>query len=120
MKLKKLMFPIAIVIICLPGIALAQQIMMEAGAVTIVKDENGSIKVNTGNTQMQVPQRSIEPETEDNYSTNNSVINSSNSRQVIHHTSCGTRSVQSTHQSNNNGSQQTVTQTNISTTNTCQ
>ena len=118
MKLKKLMFPIAIVIICSPGIVLAQQIMMEAGDVTIVKEENGSIEVDTGNTQMRVPQQSIEHEIEDDYSINNGVINSSNSRQIIHNSSC-TRSVQSTHQSNNSGSKQTVSQTNIS-TNTCQ
>lgn len=119
MKLKKLMFPMAIVTICSPEIVLAQQIMMEAGDVTIVKEENGSIEVDTGNTQMRVPQQSIEHEIEDDYSTNNGVINSSNSRQIIHNSSCRTRSVQSTHQSNNSGSKQTVTQTNIS-TNICQ
>ena len=119
MKLKKLMFPIAIVITCSSGIVLAEQIMMEAGDVTIVKEKNGSIEVDTGNTQMRVPQQSIEPEIEDDYSINSSVINSSNSRQVIHNSSCRTRSVQSTHQSNNSGSKQTVTQTNIS-TNICQ
>lgn len=119
MKLNKLMFPIALAIVCSPGIALSQQIMMEAGDVTIVKEENGSIEVDTGNTQMRVPQRSIEHEIEDDYSINNGVINSSNSRQIIHNSSCRTRNVQSTHQSNNSGSRQTVTQTNIS-TNTCQ
>ena len=119
MKLQKLMFPIAIAVICSPGIVLAQQIMMEAGDVSIVKDDNGSIEVDTGNTQTRVPGQSIEHEIEDDYSVNNGVINSSNSRQIIHNSSCGTRSVQSTHQSNNNGSKKTVTQTSIS-TNTCQ
>ena len=121
MKLKKLMLPLAIIITCSPGIVLAQQIMMEAGDVKIVREENGSIEVNTGSTQVRTPQRSIEPEIEDNYnySINNDVINSSNSRQIIPNAGCGTRRVQSTYQSNNSGSTQTVTQTNIS-TNICQ
>ncbi|WP_036478398.1 hypothetical protein [Myxosarcina sp. GI1] len=119
MKLKKLVFPIAIAITCSSGIVLAEQIIMEAGEVTIVKEENGSIEVDTGNTQMRVPQRSIEHEIEDDYSINNSAINSSTSRQINHDFSCRTRTVQSTHQSNNSGSKQTVTQTNIS-TNICQ
>ena len=119
MKLKKLMFPIAIVAICSPGIVLAQQTMMEAGDVTIVKDQNGSIEVNTGSTQIRTPQRSRKHEIEGNYSIYDGVINSSNSRQVIHNSSCGTRSVQSTYQSNNSGLQQTVTQSDIS-TNICQ
>lgn len=111
MKLKKLMLPIAILVICSPGIALAQQIMMEAGDVKIVKEENGRIEVDTGNTQMRVPQQSVE----DDYFTNSSVTNSSNSRQVNHNSGCETRIFQSTHQSNNNGSKKTVTQTNTST-----
>ena len=118
MKLNKLMFPIALAIVCSPGIALAQQVIMEAGEVTIVKEENGNIEVDTGNTQIRVPQQSIEREIEDDYSTDHGVINSSSSRQIIHNSGCRTRNVQSTHQSNNSGSQRTVTQTNIS-TNTC-
>lgn len=114
MKSKKLMFPIAILIICLPGIAQAQQIV-QAGDITIIREKNGSIEVNTGNTRMSVPQQSIESEIENNYSINDAEINSSNSRQIIPNSSCGMRSVQSTQQSNTNGSKQTVTQTNIST-----
>lgn len=117
MKLNKLMFPIAISIICSPGIALAQ-VRMQAGDVTIVREENGSIEVDTGNTQTSVPQQSIEREIENDYSINDAEINSSNSRQIILNSGCGTRSVQSTQQSNTNGSKQTVSQTNIS-TNVC-
>lgn len=119
MKFKQLMLPTAILIIGLPGIVLAQQIMMEVGDVTIVKEENGSIEVNTGNTHIQTPQPETEYQINDNYSANNGVINSSNSRQIIHSSGCGSRNVQSTYQSNHNGSTKTVTQTNI-TTNTCQ
>ena len=119
MKFKKLMFSIAIATVCSPGIVLAQQIMMEAGDVKIVKEENGSIEVDTGNTQLRVPQQSNEYAIEDDYFIDNGVINSSNSRQTIHNYSCRTRNVQSTYQSNNNGSRRTVTQTNTS-TNTCQ
>lgn len=118
MKFKKLIFSIAIATVCSPGIVLAQQIMMEAGDVTIVKEENGSIEVDTGNTQLRVPQQSTEHEIDDDYSINNGVINSSNSRQIIHNSGCRTRNVQSTYQSNNRGSNRTVTQTHTS-TNTC-
>jgi len=109
MKFKKIIFPIAIAIICLPEIVQAQQVLMKAGDVTIVKEENGSIEVDTGNTQLRVPQQSTE------YEIDNSAIDSSNSRQIIHNSGCGTRNVQSTYQNNSNGSRQTVTQTNIST-----
>lgn len=120
MKSKKLMFLVAILIICLPGIAQAKQIIMQAGNVTIIREENGSIEVDTGNTKMSVPQQSIESEIEDDYSIFDAERDSSNSRQIIPNSGCGTRSVQSTHQSNHNGSKQTVTQTDISTNNICQ
>jgi len=118
MKFKKLIFSIAIATVCSPEIVLSQ-VMIEAGDVTIVKEENGSIEVETGNTQLRVPQQSIEHEIEDDYSIYNGVINSSNSRQTIRNSSCRTRNIQSTYQSNNSGSNQTVTQTNTS-TNICQ
>ena len=115
MKLKKLMFPTALAIICLPGIVQAQQMIVQAGNMTIIRDENGSIEVDTGNTRMRSPQQLID----NDYSINDAEINSSNPRQINLNSNCGTRSVQSTQQSNHNGSKQTVTQTNIS-TNICQ
>lgn len=119
MKSKKLTFLIAILIFCWPTIAQAKPIIVQAGNVTIIRGANGSIQVDTGNTRMSVPQQPIEREINDDYSVNDAEFNSSNSRQIIQNPRCGMRSVQSTQQSNINGSRRTVTQTNIS-TNICQ
>ena len=119
MKSTKLTFLIAILIFCSPTIAQAKPILVEAGKVTIIRGANGSIEVDTGNTRMSVPQQPIERQIDNDYSINDARFNSSNSRQIIQNPRCGMRTVQSTRQSNINGSRRTVTQTNIS-TNICQ
>lgn len=119
MKSKKLVFLIAIVILCQPIIARSQSMIVQAGNVTIIRRANGSIQVDTGNTRMSLPQETIESEIEDDYSINDAEFDRSNSRQIIQNRRCGMRSVQSTQQSNINGSRRTVAQTNIS-TNICQ
>ena len=119
MKLTQLVQIIAILIFCLPTIAYAEPTKVQAGRVTIIRGANGSIQVDTGNTRISAPQQSIEPEIDDDYSVNNTDLNLQNSTQTIQNSRCGTRSVQSTQQSNIRGSGRTVTQTNIS-TNICQ
>ena len=119
MKYKKLMFLIAILIFCRPTIARTRPNIVQAGHVTIIRGANGSIQVDTGNTRMSVPQQPIEREIDDDSFVNDAEFNPSHSRLRIYNHRCGMRSVQSTQQSNFNGSRRTVTQTNIS-TNICQ
>jgi hypothetical protein len=115
MKPKKLIFIIALFILCLPTIAQAKPIKVQAGNVTIIRGENGSIQVDTGNTRMRVPRQQIEPEIDNDSLDNENELNSSNSQQTIQNHRCGTSNVQSSQQTNINGSRRTVTQTNIST-----
>jgi hypothetical protein len=115
MKVKKLTFMIALLILCFPTIAHAKPIKVQAGNVTIIRGENGSIQVDTGNTRMRVPRQLIEPEIDNESLDNEDEFNSANSRQIIPNYRCGTSSVQSSQQTNINGSRRTVMQTNIST-----
>ncbi|MEA5510899.1 hypothetical protein VB715_14085 [Crocosphaera sp. UHCC 0190] len=118
MKLTKLTFTIAILVVCLPIIVQAKPVNVQTGNVRIIREPNGSIQVDTGNTQISVPPRSIEREIND-YPSDDVEVNSSTSTQTIHNTRCGTRSVQSHQISRVHGSGQTTRQTNIS-TNICQ
>ncbi len=99
--------------------AQAKRIIVRAGNLIITREANRSIEVDTGNTQISIPQQPIFREGDNNYSVNDPEFNSSNSTQIIQNYHCEMRTVQSTQQSNINGARRTVTQTNIS-TNICQ
>jgi hypothetical protein len=118
MTLTKLTFTIAILLVCLPMIVDAKPINVQAGNVRIIRESNGNIQVDTGNRQISVPRQSIERDIDD-YPSDDGNINSSTSRQTIHNTRCGTRSVQSNQTSRVRGSNRTTRQTNTS-TNICQ
>ncbi len=100
-------------------IAQAKRIIVRSGNVTITREADRSIEVDTGTTQISVPQQPIKREIDNDYSVNDTEFNSLNSTQIIQNYHCEMRSVQSTQHSNINGSRRTVTQTNIS-TNICQ
>ncbi|ACK68368.1 hypothetical protein PCC8801_4447 (plasmid) [Rippkaea orientalis PCC 8801] len=114
MQAQKLMLIISFLILCLPILAHAKPIKVQAGNVTIMRGENRHIEVDTGRIRISVPRQPIETESDDDYFDNEDEFNSSNSRQTLQNSSCGTRSVQSSQQTNINGSRRTVTQTNIS------
>ncbi|EAZ91659.1 hypothetical protein [Crocosphaera chwakensis] len=107
------MFIITLLIFCFPTIAQTKPIKVQAGNVRIIRGEDRQIQVDTGNIRMSVPSQPREPRIEDDY------FIPSNSQQTLQNSHCGTRSVQSSHQTNINGSRRTVTQTNIS-NNICQ
>ena len=114
MKFTKPMFTIASLLIFLPITVHAKPIDIQSGNVRIIREPNGSIQINTGNTQLSVPRQPIGRDIH-NYPINDRNINRSISRPTIRNSRCGNRTVR-THQTNRVwGSNRTNRQTSVST-----
>ncbi|ACB51951.1 hypothetical protein cce_2603 [Crocosphaera subtropica ATCC 51142] len=114
MKPKNLTF---FIILCFLGwltIANAKPSKVRSGNITITREDNGTIEIDTGKVRISSPRHPRESRIENNSLDNYDDFNSSMSEQNFQNSHCGTRSVQSSQQTNINGSRRTVTHTQIS------
>ncbi|ACB51421.1 hypothetical protein cce_2071 [Crocosphaera subtropica ATCC 51142] len=117
MKLMKLVFSMATLLIFLPINVQGEPTDVQAGNVRILREPNGNIEINTGETQLSVPGNS-RTRNSDDYSLEDREMNSSTSRQTIRNTRCDNSRVSSHQTSRVRGSNRTVRQTSVL-TNTC-